>query len=1130
MKRFYLLILCFILIILAIGCTEETHEESPAASIEFQTDTMQDDQPDVIQTVSIPKTPVDFSLPSSYLICGESNHTRMGYVRPGQEVTLSARVCKSASSAAGGWTEFAIDGESVDRVPFFMDASDDYVTVKTSYILPFNKYLYLDEGEQVPLHFEARVLADNISIDENEADNVASLDTFAQGVDLEANDPTADAVIVSLKTISHAMENIAVPGDGLKIHIELLGGNGKDTRVRVYVNDQMVSNKDCYLHQSNSAVTLNGVPYYVPWRASGTLKIRVEMENGRQAKLEIPVATYDYAIRDEDIFWEQPTNIIAGNRVSIKCRIEKDSDIPFAQATDCTRVIFVVNGIPSEPVEVEGDSRLRPYMSEVYYGYIIPEDCTWPLDIKAVIDPGGLFEEKNEDNNVAITTIPISAEGIDGADLSVSEENMWYYPSVFEPGEEVQLFAAVHNGSSLPASGMTVKFFVDGVQIDPGNALFRGTIGGGQHLVFHEEWTVPDTLTTEPVFTVEIVPGNNQTGEDLTDNSASTELQITRPDISVGDVYVVGLNSGDRLYSNGEAQAFATIYNAGAVSVSSVGLEFYINGTSVGSSSVDLPPFGSREVSVSFTLPDVGDEIPVSDNITGFTGHTELVVGMGSAQLAVTGDPQDTVTESDEENNSAAPVTLEIQTTPSQGLVYVHTREITGASLAGVSVQIASNGKTASALTDSNGECTFQSVPYGPYELSATKSGFNNAYSYDEVLYEYDWCEYTSLYMDDYSYISGRVATGSGSGLADVAVTIVGTNLKARTNSDGEYSIKAPAGSYNVKYVKAGYGRQQQAVTLQTAQTVTKNIAMFPALCAYVYGYVYDENEEPLPGMRVAVLNDSGGVLGSSTTNSEGYYEFDVGMTADEQNIKLTTNGQGRYQEYSTTFHRGAEEHCDFSFRPVATNSATQFSGLSSADYRVAPWVQYHKPSDDMEVEVIYGLFGLETFVMVEDSVITHLDLDITPDYWYTADVKGDWSPLDVIAVGEVMEFAASVAGFILPLDLTIEANVFSSNKTKVWIKKIVILSDGQEVCDPLYPDTTGDYAFSPDVAMNWDDCLIKYYIKVEPNGNGLNPLPGKHYDWILIKWNPKTKEISIGNYIFVGRDQNYNEIYIDQD
>lgn len=252
------------------GCAEEVSEETNTDQVvsqtnegqEEQTDMTEEEQADVTQdsneTVSLSKTSVDFSVTTDHLIFGESDNPNRGYVRPGHKLTLSARVYKTVSSAGGGWIEFLIDGEPVDRVPFFMEAGDEFVKVETHYILPLTQYLYLSEDEETPIHLEARILADGISEDTTDSDNAVSLDTIVKGVDLEPNEQTADAMIESLKTTSDLGENIAVPGKVMTIRATLRGGGGKQSWVRVYVGEQMLYNKNIFTWHSGASMALNG--------------------------------------------------------------------------------------------------------------------------------------------------------------------------------------------------------------------------------------------------------------------------------------------------------------------------------------------------------------------------------------------------------------------------------------------------------------------------------------------------------------------------------------------------------------------------------------------------------------------------------------------------------------------------------------------------------------------------------------------------------------------------------------------------------------------------------------------------------------------------------------------------------
>jgi TonB-linked SusC/RagA family outer membrane protein len=75
--------------------------------------------------------------------------------------------------------------------------------------------------------------------------------------------------------------------------------------------------------------------------------------------------------------------------------------------------------------------------------------------------------------------------------------------------------------------------------------------------------------------------------------------------------------------------------------------------------------------------------------------------------------------------------------------------------------------------------------------------------------------------------VTDRIA---GAPIANVAVTVIGTQLGARTGADGRYSIAdVPAGSQRVRAARIGYSPSDQTVTIAAGQTATLNIALSTA-------------------------------------------------------------------------------------------------------------------------------------------------------------------------------------------------------------------------------------------------------------------------------------------------------------
>jgi TonB-linked SusC/RagA family outer membrane protein len=78
--------------------------------------------------------------------------------------------------------------------------------------------------------------------------------------------------------------------------------------------------------------------------------------------------------------------------------------------------------------------------------------------------------------------------------------------------------------------------------------------------------------------------------------------------------------------------------------------------------------------------------------------------------------------------------------------------------------------------------------------------------------------------------ITGRVSDApTGQPLANAQIGVVGTNLGAQTNNEGQYTIRnVTAGSFQIRALRVGYGEQRRAVTVSAGQTVTQDFQMAP--------------------------------------------------------------------------------------------------------------------------------------------------------------------------------------------------------------------------------------------------------------------------------------------------------------
>jgi TonB-linked SusC/RagA family outer membrane protein len=76
--------------------------------------------------------------------------------------------------------------------------------------------------------------------------------------------------------------------------------------------------------------------------------------------------------------------------------------------------------------------------------------------------------------------------------------------------------------------------------------------------------------------------------------------------------------------------------------------------------------------------------------------------------------------------------------------------------------------------------------------------------------------------------LSGRVTeAGSGRGVADARVIVVGTSLFATTNGEGRYTIRGvPAGTANVRVLRVGFAELRRTATVTAGETATLDFAL----------------------------------------------------------------------------------------------------------------------------------------------------------------------------------------------------------------------------------------------------------------------------------------------------------------
>lgn len=1088
------------------------------------------------QTIQIYTTPeanramdkrlVDFSVSPSDLKCAEDQRPSQGYVRSGVKVKLSVKVTKADhDSEGGGKLVLTLFGVEIDRVPFFIDKGKDYIWFYKSYQMPL---AFSTGGSSDPI-FRAEVIPDAMTEDLYKVNNSAQITVEVQGGDGASVDTTSDSTINGIKVTSEFGEGLAKAGSYLTLKANV-AGSGMDTIVDFYVNGDLVEERLVVPPKNGSPLALSQT-VYVPYENTGLLNYSVKLDNGDSALLPVTVVPFEFQAIPGSITWNKKSdskNFTPGETLFLKAKVMRLSTYSFTENYDALRAYFLVDGNLSPALEILPPSGSNPYVGEVTYSYKVPSNQMGPLKVKVFVDPGGLFSEPREEDNSDSAVIPMAIGGAKGNDVSVSNSSIRFAPSYGTPGDKVELITTVTNHSATyPEKGVSLIYKINGQPIESPEAVINRTyLSPGQSYTVHKLWTIPENMTSNMMFSVEIDPEKLLSGDDPNDNSATITIPMARSDLAIEGS---SLKAQAVLVSGGESTLSARVYNSGPVAVENVAVAFLVDNLVVSRQMIDMTAFSTRNVTCRFVAPVFqvqGDEGPMIGT-SGFKNSPQ-----GSRQVAYTVkiDPDNEIAEASEGNNLEGPIQLLVLTPTSKGVVRGEVNDLETAPIKDALVRLVAGGNEATALSDDQGYVTFTNVPFGPYEMTATKTGYATGKSFEETLYSDNHEDFTTVYLDDRSIVAGVAMDAAGKPLTGVSVFIKGDDHKEKSDDTGHYAIKLPAGTYTLKYAMAGYRSKEEVVTLGPGVQIIRNINLETTDKGYLSGIVLNKDALAVSGNYISIYDVSGKTLATTVSGADGRYSLEIPLSAESMWIAVKGSHDGIDITQGIYMSRGLEETYDLYFLP---NRSSQDYNVSKSG-KGSPWVvcasmpgTFFNP--DYKVDAIYGLFDIQVSAVVEEQVLTHVSVTTTPDFWLHSSVSSSWNPAELFAINKTIETYNTIA-VLLPTSIPLAVTMHSLNKTLVRIKEVVIMSDGVEI-DSVYSDVTGSYAYDPNKLINWDDCKIKFYLKVGPDNNITNPAAGYGKDRVLIIWNPKSNTFEkMGNYQVIGWSEHSNkEIYMDE-
>jgi alpha-tubulin suppressor-like RCC1 family protein len=250
----------------------------------------------------------------------------------------------------------------------------------------------------------------------------------------------------------------------------------------------------------------------------------------------------------------------------------------------------------------------------------------------------------------------------------------------------------------------------------------------------------------------------------------------------------------------------------------------------------------------------------------GFNGYGQLGSGGtsdSSVPVQVSGLTNSTLIGAGWYHSLAAPQTL----------ISGRVTNSSGAGVASVTITCkSSSGATVTTATDSVGNYLFANVPNGSYTLTPTLTGFGFTPASRSVTVNNSTFTNQDFTISAYT-ISGRVATTSGTPMANVSITLnpkpAGATSPVPTNSAGYYTLSGvPNGSYTVTPSQSGvtFTPASRAVTVNNAAVTGQS---FSGATGYrIIGRI--SNSAGIAMVNVAVTRS--GAASPVYTNSAGYF------------------------------------------------------------------------------------------------------------------------------------------------------------------------------------------------------------------------------------------------------------------
>lgn len=325
------------------------------------------------------------------------------------------------------------------------------------------------------------------------------------------------------------------------------------------------------------------------------------------------------------------------------------SDITFSNSTptvgDSVNVyatIHNVGEVDASGVSVEffaDDTRIATMMiSQISSNGLATVNASWENmpegwhRIKVVIDGNNTIQESDEMNNMATRWLYVSPRI--GSDMYIVEEDIVFSNTNPFPGEEVTIYATVHNAGEAAAQSVTVWFYVDmnGSWLQLGSPLTISSIPAGENAVVSTQW-VASGVGSHVVKV--IVDASNETNKN--NNVATRAIIVAKHDVAVVSLVAEKIVVCEEFCAN----LTLTVENKGDIA-ETFNIVVYVNGTAVLSQSVTLQSKERIDICFAWNASGYGKgNCTLSAYAEPVLGETEIednTYGDGIVTITMVGD------------------------------------------------------------------------------------------------------------------------------------------------------------------------------------------------------------------------------------------------------------------------------------------------------------------------------------------------------------------------------------------------------------------------------------------------------------------------------------------------------------